>query len=76
QSQLGGGAGRVKDLTVQVSYDDGATWKTVDLKRSDDAHWEVTLLQPHSGFVSVRAIGADTAGNTFAQTIIHLYKLR
>lgn len=29
-----------------------------------------------SGFVSMRAFGSDTAGNTFAQTIIHLYKLR
>jgi subtilisin family serine protease len=76
QSQPGGGSGRVKDLKVQVSYDDGATWTTVDLKRSDDNMWVATLHQPHSGFVSMRAFGADTAGNTFAQTIIHLYKLR
>ncbi len=70
------GSGAVNKLTVQVSYDDGKTWKNVPVSKHAGA-WQVQVTHPKAGgFVSLRASGADAKGNTFDQTVIRAYELR
>ncbi|MEU8263230.1 S8 family serine peptidase, partial [Micromonospora sp. NPDC048999] len=70
------GSGKVNKLTVQVSYDDGKTWKNVPVLHYGGS-WQVQVTHPKTaGFVSLKASGTDTKGNTFDQTIIRAYELR
>ncbi|MEU3456349.1 hypothetical protein ABZ671_22545, partial [Micromonospora sp. NPDC006766] len=70
------GSGKVNKLTVQVSYDDGKTWKNATVSNHGGS-WQVQVTHPKTGgFVSLKASGADTKGNTFDQTVIRAYELR
>ncbi|OLF18259.1 S8 family serine peptidase [Actinophytocola xanthii] len=59
---------------VEVSYDDGASWRQAQVRRSGK-HWEVTVTHPASGFVSLRATATDSDGNTVRQTVLRAYQL-
>lgn len=70
--QPGGTYGKLTSVTVDVSYDDGTTWRPAPVKGR-------TALVQHpdkAGFVSLRATATDDAGNKVEQTIIHAYQLR
>jgi hypothetical protein len=73
--QAGSGSAVVTKLVVQVSYDDGRTWKPATVAR-DGAAWTVSVTHPAKGYVSLRAQAADAAGNTVEQTVIRAYRLR
>lgn len=61
---------------VQVSYDDGTTWKPVPLVRLGE-RWVATVVHPAGAkFVSLKAQARDGAGNAVDQTIIRAYALR
>ncbi|MDQ3404055.1 MAG: S8 family serine peptidase [Actinomycetota bacterium] len=61
------------DLTVDVSHDDGRTWKAVVVERSG-AEVVAHIDHPHEArFVSLRAKATDSAGNTVEQTTIRAY---
>ncbi|MET9226042.1 S8 family serine peptidase [Lentzea sp. NPDC003310] len=65
----------IKDPAVQVSYDEGKTWKPVPLRKTR-AGWQVTLIHPHGAKnVSFKARAAD-AGGDVQQTIIRAYDLK
>ncbi len=67
---------RVKQLTVEVSYDDGRTWQAASV-RAGKQGWIARVKHPKgSGYVSLRAKATDTAGNTVTQSIIHAYQLK
>ncbi|GAB3444443.1 hypothetical protein GCM10027436_32700 [Actinophytocola sediminis] len=68
------GAGRIASLAVDVSYDDGKTWRKADVGRDRD-HWKVTARHPKSGYVSLRSTTSDVDGNRQAQTIIRAYQI-
>jgi len=69
-AQPDSGVGRIRSLTVEVSYDDGVTWRRVQL-----ANGRALLVHPRGeGFVSFRARAANSAGNTVEQTIIRAYR--
>ncbi|MER6826401.1 S8 family serine peptidase [Streptosporangium sp. NPDC000563] len=71
RQQAGSGAGKPRDLAVEVSYDDGATWS-----RAKVHNGAVTLRHPAAGgFASLRATSTDTAGNTVEQTVIRAYRI-
>ena len=74
--QVGAAAAATRSLTVQASFDDGKTWHHLVVVRSGEK--AVALIQhPRgSGFVSLRASAADTAGNTVRQTITRAYRYR
>jgi subtilisin family serine protease len=64
-----------RSLRVDVSYDDGRTWRPAEVRRRG-AGWEATVRHPTGGgFVSLRAVAADASGNTVEQTIIRAYRL-
>lgn len=65
----------IKDPSVEVSYDEGKTWKPMPLRKTRTG-WQVTLLHPHGAKnVSFKARAAD-AGGEVQQTIIRAYDLR
>jgi hypothetical protein len=65
----------VTRLTLQVSYDDGRTWKTVRVSRHG-ATADALLHHPgHVGYASLRISAADRAGNTVDQTVIRAYRI-
>ncbi|MFE9748993.1 S8 family serine peptidase [Saccharothrix saharensis] len=69
------GPARITSLSVDVSYDDGTTWKPARVHRDHD-HWTVTVRHPRTGHVSLRSRTEDSDGNRQEQTIIRAYQLR
>jgi hypothetical protein len=62
--------------TVEVSYDDGRTWRRTSVRRCGD-RWELTVDHPRdAGFVSLRSSVSDPDGGTQHQTIIRAYALK
>ncbi|MFS1301878.1 hypothetical protein [Streptosporangium longisporum] len=71
QAQPGSAAGTSRDLVVEVSYDDGATWSRAPVHGGG-----AVLRHPAAGgFASLRATSTDTAGNTVEQTVIRAYRI-
>jgi len=75
ERQAGAGTVQVRTLTVQVSYDDGATWQPVPLESTPDGGVARLSHPKRAGFVSLRATMADTDGNTSEVRIIHAYRI-
>ncbi|MFJ8863456.1 S8 family peptidase [Streptomyces sp. NPDC102451] len=82
-------AGRAKGWTgstamdgakVSVSYDDGATWTSAEVRRKDSNSFRVELRHPKltdtNGFVTLRTEAWDAAGNRTVQTITRAYALK
>ena len=64
--------GKVTTVKLDVSYDDGATWRKVTLAKGAHGYWKGSFRAP-GGFVSVRA-GAETAsGYSVKNEIIRAY---
>ncbi|MEV6241799.1 S8 family serine peptidase [Lentzea sp. NPDC051838] len=62
---------KVKRVTVEVSFDDGATWKQVQV-----AGDKAIVKHPKGAkFASLRAKTADAAGNTGEVTVLRAYKI-
>jgi subtilisin family serine protease len=68
------GPARIAALSVDVSYDDGATWRPAEVRRDHD-RWTVTVRHPKTGYVSLRSRTADADGNRLEQTIVRAYQL-
>ncbi|MEV4542914.1 S8 family serine peptidase [Micromonospora echinaurantiaca] len=74
--QPGAPGGRVAALTVEVSYDGGATWQRARVRPAGDG-WTAGVRHPAgAGHVSLRATARDTAGNTVTTRIVQAYRLR
>ena len=63
-------------MTLEVSYDDGATWQPVTLTKAD-GRWSANLKLngPAGGFVSMRAAASTDAGWGIKQEVIRAYGL-
>ncbi|GAA2395554.1 hypothetical protein GCM10010404_61420 [Nonomuraea africana] len=71
ERQPGSSGGGVRRLTVETSFDDGATWSPAQIRKG-----QVVVNHPAvEGFVSLRAKAADTAGNIVEQTVIRAYRI-
>ncbi|MCE6997230.1 S8 family serine peptidase [Saccharothrix sp. S26] len=61
---------------VQVSFDDGASWRPAPLVKVGE-RWLAAVVHPAGAkYVSLRAQARDAAGNAVDQTIIRAYGLR
>ncbi|MFD6139864.1 S8 family serine peptidase [Promicromonospora sp. NPDC060271] len=75
-SHLPGIEARVGRPTVEVSYDDGATWRRLDLTR-DRGSWSAGLAAPRNAeFVSLRTAVEDSDGNSVSQTLTRAFGVR
>ncbi|MPZ82540.1 MAG: S8 family serine peptidase [Actinophytocola sp.] len=70
----------IRTVKAWVSFNDGATWKKVDLTAQGAGSFGATVKHPRlastSGAVSLRVAATDTAGNSIDQTIIRAYGLK
>ncbi|MEU6649845.1 S8 family serine peptidase [Streptomyces sp. NPDC046900] len=75
-SHLPGTTAGIGKPSLEVSYDDGATWQRADLAGHGDG-WATALRAPKSaGFVSLRVTARDSADNSVSQTITRAFGLR
>ncbi|MFE9629435.1 S8 family serine peptidase [Streptomyces sp. NPDC006463] len=75
---LGTVPGAVTTVTLDVSYDDGATWQKVTLGKGADGSWtgSFTTAGKPGGFVSLRASAETDSGFSVKNEIIRAYGLR
>ncbi|WP_338693795.1 S8 family serine peptidase [Streptomyces sp. Q6] len=63
--------------TLQVSYDDGATWRDADLERTAEGRWTTVLDTPRdAASVSLRATAQAPGGLSIAQDVVRAVALR
>ncbi|GAA3238304.1 S8 family peptidase [Nonomuraea helvata] len=74
--QEGAAQSAVKDVSLEVSYDDGATWTKTRLRAKGERSYETTLGRSTSGFVSLRLNASDVNGSTLSQEVIRAYAVR
>ncbi|MGW0753361.1 S8 family peptidase [Streptomyces sp. NPDC002587] len=75
---LGTVPGTVTAVTLDVSYDDAATWQKVTLAKGADGSWtgSFTTARKPGGFVSLRASAETNSGFSVKNEIIRAYGLR
>ncbi|MFF0400121.1 S8 family serine peptidase [Streptomyces sp. NPDC005248] len=70
------GAGTIRTVTVEVSYDDGATWHRTTLRHKGGV-WKASLDAPAKArFAGLRTTARDDQGNTVSQTVIRAFGLK
>ncbi|MET9358432.1 hypothetical protein ABZY14_36770 [Streptomyces sp. NPDC006617] len=70
------GAGAIRTATVEVSYEDGATWHRTALRKSADG-WTARLDAPGKArCASLRTTAKDAGGNGVSQPLISAFGLR
>jgi subtilisin family serine protease len=74
--QPGAAPSAVRRITVEVSYDDGASWRSVPLLHMGGANWVALLKHPAKGSVSLRGSARFADGGTADHTVIDAYQLR
>ncbi|MFK3983886.1 S8 family serine peptidase [Micromonospora sp. NPDC050397] len=75
-SHLPGVTAGIRQLALEVSYDDGSTWQRAKLTQGQGG-WSTTLKAPATAqFVTLRTSATDSAGNTVAQTLTRAFGLR
>ncbi|MEU6714847.1 S8 family serine peptidase [Nonomuraea sp. NPDC046802] len=74
--QQGARQNAIGNLSLELSYDDGATWKQARLRDKGGRSYETTLDRSPSGFVSLRLKAADVKGNSLTQEVIRAYAVR
>ena len=75
---LGTVPGKLTQVSLDVSFDGGVTWRKVSLGRDSGGWWSGSFDTPRQpgGFVSVRASAATNAGYSIEQEVISAYGLR
>jgi hypothetical protein len=64
----------LRQLVVQVSTDDGATWRKARTVAAGQNRWVAVVEQPEgTRYVSLRAEAVDSKGNGVEQTVIRAY---
>ncbi len=67
---------RLRDVDVEVSYDDGATWRSASV-RGQGGDYDVTVQHPaNAQFVSLRVSAQASDGSGLTQEVIRAYALR
>ncbi|MEO3748295.1 S8 family serine peptidase [Plantactinospora sp. B5E13] len=75
ERQPDSGAAGVRSLKVDVSYDDGRTWRKATVLAFGGSGVVLVQHPDRAGFVSLRADATDRAGNTVRQTVIRAYAI-
>ncbi|MGW5360386.1 S8 family serine peptidase [Actinopolymorpha pittospori] len=75
EAQPGSKAGRILHLQVDVSVDDGKTWRRAVVDNAGGDRWLARVRTPASGadYVSLRAKATDAKGNSVEQTVMRAY---
>jgi hypothetical protein len=68
------GGGRIQ-VQVEVSYDDGKTWRRVSTRGAKDVTAMVPAAPPSATFATIRVTARDSDGNQIEQTITRAWKV-
>jgi subtilisin family serine protease len=69
------GPGTIATVTLELSYDDGASWHTAKLRRSGN-DWLARLdAPPEAQYATLRTTARDTKGNSVTQTVTRAFGL-
>ncbi|THV27545.1 hypothetical protein [Glycomyces paridis] len=71
-----GPVAHAEDMTFEVSYDDGATWKAVDLDRDGDTATAELRHPRKAKWVSIRTTALADNGTEVTNTVIRAYGLK
>lgn len=74
ERQPGSSASANRQLTVEVSTDDGRTWRAAAVAGLFGSGLVLIRHPSGKGFVSLRARATDFHGNTVEQTVIRAYR--
>jgi hypothetical protein len=69
------GSSPVTDLRLDVSYDEGATWRRAPVVRIGNQGFALLVHPRRAGTVSLRARASDAAGATVEHTTIQSYRI-
>ncbi|MET9395629.1 S8 family serine peptidase [Streptomyces sp. NPDC006624] len=73
----GAAAGKgLKKITVQVSSDNGRTWKSVKVTTTSSGRYVTVKSPSKAGAVSLRVLLTDTKGGTLTQTVHRAYLVK
>jgi hypothetical protein len=77
-SDFGALPGAVTRVTMEISENDGASWRTVTLRKGADGWWTGTFRAPKkdAAFVAIRASAETDGGYRISEEIIRAYGLR
>jgi subtilisin family serine protease len=71
------GYGKLEGATLEVSFNEGKSWKKVKLERTANDRWTAKINNPKTNkYVSLRATAWDDQGNKISQEVIKAYGLR
>jgi hypothetical protein len=73
--QPGATPSAVRRIDVEVSYDDGTTWRRAPLLHLGGANWVAYVHHPRKGSVSLRGAATFADGGTVDYTVIRAYQL-
>jgi hypothetical protein len=65
----------LSQLDLEVSYDDGQSWRPAPSAFLGDRGVALVFHPPGSGFVSLRFSTSDADGNTLKQTVLRAYQI-
>lgn len=69
--------GKLEGATLEVSFNEGESWKKVKLERTAYDRWTAKINNPKTNkYVSLRATSWDDQGNKISQEVIKAYGLR
>jgi hypothetical protein len=74
QRQAASGAAPNVSLRIEISYDDGASWTGVPVRRHDGATVALLTHPVRPASVSLRAWAVDADGNSVRETILRAYR--
>jgi hypothetical protein len=75
QRNPGSAAARVAEVTIESSFDDGATWREVPVFPGEDIFYGLETNSAAPGFASLRVTATDETGGKVEQTFIHAYRI-
>ncbi len=67
---------KVRRVTVEFSTDDGKTWKRAPVVFGKGNAWRAILVNPRTGFVSLRTTATDSSGDRHSVSVIRAYAIR
>ena len=67
-------AATAKAVTATASFDNGATWKSVPVKKVDGV-WKASVTNTKTGFVGLKALVQTTAGYKTEVVVYRAYRV-
>lgn len=66
---------KITGAVVQVSFDDGVTWRNATVAGLSGGSYRATYTAPAGSYVTLRVTAADAAGGQISETITRAYKI-